>query len=132
MVVVTILHELRQVELSALSLPLWVAGAYRRRFLLEGQRQLFSKDALFFLFDIRRGGFSESALTENRIFFEGASTGPLDLDESVLARAVIDAHGDLPEGDEGRVEAVLDAGLVTAQDLRTMFLQEVCKLLVQA
>ena len=39
---------------------------------------------------------------------------PLDLDKSVLALAVLDAHRDFPEGHKRGVKAVLDARLVTA------------------
>ena len=66
---------------------------------------------------------------ENRTSF---STDSIYRNDTLLAFAVLDAHGDLPLRDEAGVKTVIDACLITPKDFSAMLLKKLSELLMKA
>jgi hypothetical protein len=126
LVVLTVLHELGQIE-SAL-LVTFVLLWLNNRFLAIYVKRSFpgSQEAFFFVSKY------VLSVTENGRGAIEALTASINSNEAVLATTVRDTHGDFPVGNKFGVKAVLNARFFASQNLGGVFLEQICKFLVKA
>ena len=129
-VILTILHQLREVE-STLGPSLVLMDVNVPSLSMVTRKVFLGTQDTFLLFFFLEDSLS---VTKKGIIRRGAIeflATSLNGDEALFAMAVLDTHGDLPEGDEIGVEAVLNAGFLAAQNLGTMLLKQLTEFLME-